>query len=119
MSNDVNSTMAQGMSCARKCLANKELGNLQLFAPAGHLNFTGIIILGLLTEAKDGNEYIVVTTDRYSKPNKVLTTTKTTATRTANIFMEHWVANFRISLTVLTDNFPYSLQTSLPHSTGS
>lgn len=49
---------------------------------------------------------MVVITERYCKLTKVVTTMKTTATRTSNIFMEHWKAKFKIPSTVLTGISP-------------
>lgn len=65
-------------------------------------------------------KYIAVMTSRYTKLAKDIPTFKTTATGTAIIFIEYWVASFETPSTLLTNNeSSFNFQNSFPHSVGS
>lgn len=106
MANDVYNTVSKCMSCTRNRQTNKKRRKLRPFPPAGLLDFIAIEILGSLPKTEGGTNYIVVITVHYSMLIKAIPTAKTTATGIGNNFMEHWVANFGIPFTVMTDNEP-------------
>lgn len=59
-----------------------------------------------LLEDKTGHEFIGVVTYRFSKLMKANQTTEITATIVATVFINDWMANFRIPSKVSTDNRP-------------
>lgn len=114
--NDVYNTVLKCISCTRYHQTNKKERKLLLFFQASPLNFVAIDMLGHSANTESRNTYILVIKRPYSRLIKVIPTMKTTATRTANIFMGHWVANFIVLFTVLTDNGPNSAPNVFPHS---
>lgn len=60
-------------------------------------------IFGPLPKTKQGSQFVVVITDRYTKRTKAIPTTKN-ATTVARILLEHWVAYYAITSKLLTDN---------------
>lgn len=59
-----------------------------------------------MPKTKSGNQFIVVTTDRYSKIAKAIPVARSTATADAAKFVDHWISTFVIPSTMLTDNDP-------------
>lgn len=57
-------------------------------------------------KTEQGNHFVVVMTDRCTKPINSVLTPKANATTVARIFSEHWVANLGIPSELLTDNGP-------------
>lgn len=77
---------------------------LKLFFPDGPLEYVAMDTLGLLSKAKQGNQFVVVMIDQYTKLKKAIPTSKTKSMTVAPIFLEHWVANFGIYSKTLTDH---------------
>ena len=107
MANDVYETVQRCESCAatRGTQYTKQK-HLRLFPANGPLEFVAMDILGPLPKTKQGNQFVVVLTDRYSKLTRAIPTGKTTATTVATIFVDHWVIPYGIPNYVLTDNGP-------------
>lgn len=103
-SNDVYNTVPNCMSYKRNSGTNLKQRKLRQFSLVSALTFVAIDILGPLQNIETGNKHMVVITDRYCKLNEVIPTTKTMASRIANIFMEYWVAISEIPSIVPTDN---------------
>lgn len=57
-----------------------------------------------LPKTKQGNQFLVVMMDGYEKLTNTISTTKSNSTTVAGIFLEYWVANYRISSTLPIDN---------------
>lgn len=106
VANDAYATVDDCTSCARNRHIAKTQRKLRLFSATEPLEFVAIDILGPLPKTANGNQYIIVMTDRFSKLTKALPTAKTTATTVATTSLEHWVANFGILSKVVTDNGP-------------
>lgn len=106
MANDVNTTVTRRSSCTRNHRTDKRQRKLRIFPPPGLIEFVAIDLLHFLPKTRWGNKYIVVIKDPYFKLTKATATAKTTATRTVNILMEHWVADLGIPSKVLTKNGP-------------
>lgn len=70
------------------------------------MEYVGMNILGRLLKTRQGNQFVIVTTDSYTKLMEAISTQKTNATAITRIFSEHWVASFEIPPKRLTDNSP-------------
>lgn len=77
---------------------------LQLFSAKGILKWVAMDILGPSPNVKNGNQHIVVITDRFWKFIRAIQTKKTTVTDHAQIFVNHWVISNWIPERLLTDN---------------
>lgn len=82
---------------------------LELFPPAGPLEFFAVHILGSLPRTKTRNQYVVIITDRYSKLTRALPTAKPTSTQVTHIpSMTLWFSSVsQISSYLKTVNNPY------------
>lgn len=109
-------TMTKFNSFTRNRRTEKNHWKLRLLSLAGPLHFVAIDILGSLAKPKSENKYIIFITDDYFKLTQAIPTAKTTVTRIAITYIEKWVADFGIPLTVLTDNEFNSFPNSLPRS---
>lgn len=58
-------------------------------------------ILGLLPKMLNGNQFVLVMTDHYSR---AVPTCKTTALHIASIFMDLWILPYEIPAPMLTNN---------------
>lgn len=61
-------------------------------------------INGPFPKRMQDKQYLFVITDRYSKPTWTIQTSKTTATKVENVFMDYWLISYRISTYSVTDN---------------
>lgn len=64
----------------------------------------GVGVLGPLPKTMQGNQFVVLMTDRYTKLTKATLTTKANATTVTSIFFENRVANYGTPSELLTDN---------------
>lgn len=60
------------------------------------MQYFDMAILDPLFNKKQGKQFAVVITDRYTKLTIAIPTTKTSVTIVAHIFLVHWVPNYRI-----------------------
>jgi hypothetical protein len=68
MAIDIHQFVQNCASCARKRLVTQKKTNyLKLFPPSAPLEFVSIDILGPLPETKEGNIFLLVMVDRFSK----------------------------------------------------
>lgn len=63
-------------------------------------------ILGLLTETKNGDQYVLIMTDRYTKSTGAIPMATTTATKAAMSIFDSWIIPYGIPSDLLTDNEP-------------
>jgi transposase InsO family protein len=66
--------------------------------------FFGIDILGPPPVTRDGNRFLFIITDRYSKLTKAVPMRKITANEVACAFFIHWIACYGVPLILLSDN---------------
>lgn len=104
MAQDVQQIVAQNNSCVRNGSRHRNKRHLQHFPASRPLEFIAMDILEPLPETMQGNQYVVIITDRYSKLTRAIKTSKTAAAHMANIFLDHWIVSFDISSYLLTDN---------------
>lgn len=104
MKNNVYSSVARYFPCTKNHQNNEKRRRANLFSPSGLLDWVTIDILDPLPKTEGGNMNIILIANRYWKQTKAIATAISTATRTADLFMEHLVNIFGISSTVLTDN---------------
>lgn len=89
--------VASCASCARKRLmSQKRVSRMTLFPPSQPLEFVAIDILGPLPETKNGNRFLLVIADRYSKGAQTVPLAKITATDIAHAFFARWISKYGI-----------------------
>lgn len=76
----------------------------KLFTPEGALDFIDMDILESLLNARSGNQFIVVITDHYSKPNWVIPTKKTTVAKVTSRLSDESVKSYAIPKRLLASN---------------
>lgn len=104
MASNIFTTVSLRFLRTRNLRTNKKSRKIVLIPPAGPLAFVAIDIFRSLPKTERRNKYIVVILGSYLKLTKAFQLAKTMATGTVNIFKEYWVASFRISSTVLTND---------------
>jgi Integrase zinc binding domain len=77
---------------------------LQLFPANGPLEFVVIYILGPLTKTKNGNLYLLVISDRFSKLVRTIPLRPITTYTVAVAFCHHWVFIYGTPRLLLSDN---------------
>lgn len=70
----------------------------------GPLEYVAMDTLDAITKTIQGNQFLVVKTDRFKKLAKTIPTPKTKATTVPRIFLEHCVTNHGIPSKLITDN---------------
>lgn len=63
-------------------------------------------ILGALPITFQEIQYVLIIMDRYSKLTRAIPTSKTTVSRLANLFLDHWIVPFGVPTYLLTDYVP-------------
>lgn len=76
----------------------------ELFPPSIPIEFVAIDTLGPLARTRYSSQFVVDTTDKYSKLTREILTTRITSTQVSNIFFNSWVILYSILDTVLSDN---------------
>lgn len=106
MANELYTTVAQCVSCVKNRNRLRHKRRLQLFMAVGPLDVVAMDILGPLLKTQQGNQYIVMITDKYSKLTRAIPNSKILSTHMSNIFLDHWIIPFGIPSYLLTDNGP-------------
>lgn len=104
MANGVYEKVDKCVSCACNRNCNRQKSPLQLFPSSEPLDFVGMDILGLLLKTASRNQYAVVITDCYLKRTRAISSSKTTSTHLANIFLDQWIIAYSIPSFILSDN---------------
>lgn len=104
MVNDVYTTASRCSACVRNRLKPKLKKQLQLNSASSPLELVIVNIFESLPHSANGNEYVIVVIDRFSKLSQLLQTVKTSSAYVANLFLDWWIACHGISAYVLTNN---------------
>lgn len=106
MASEVQHTVAKCVSCARTGSKYRHKRCLQLFPAYGPLEFVVIDVLCPFPKTRQGSQLIVVMTNFYSKLMRAISTSKTSSTHVADVFLDNWVVQSGISEFVLAYNGP-------------
>lgn len=106
MANDVYATVRDFRSCSMNRINGKRQRQVRLFELYVPLDSVCMDIIEPLPKKKTGNKFVVVTTDRYTKLKRAISTSSITATTIGRSLLEHWVSNYGISPNVLAENGP-------------
>jgi hypothetical protein len=87
---DVYETVRQCGLCARNRISEKRETNLKLFPSNGPLDSVAMYIIGPLPRTKQGNHFLLVISDRYSKVTKTVPLRTVTALWVARAFCDQW-----------------------------
>jgi transposase InsO family protein len=99
--------VSECLSCsAVKHALTQKTRPLQLFPPSGPWEFVCADILGLLPMTPNGNRFVLVFSDRFSKFTVSIAMRTVTADEVAEQFVSKWVAHFGVPVVLLTDNGP-------------
>jgi transposase InsO family protein len=99
--------VSECLSCsAVKPALTQKTRPLQLFPPSGPCEFVCADILGPLPMTPDGNRFVLVFSDRFSKFTLSIAIKTVTADEVAEQFVSKWVAHFGAPVVLLTDNWP-------------
>jgi len=86
-----------------KANPNIREGYMQLFEPERPLQMVHIDIVGPLPITTTGNRYILTMMDRYTRMIKMIPMAECTATTVAIAFKNHWLFNYGIPDSTITD----------------
>ena len=89
-----------------KGVKGKKQHKTKLFPPTGPLDDIAIDLLGPLPRTKNGNSFIAVITDRYSKLTRAIPMKETTAPFMAATLLNNWIIPYGIPNSILSDNGP-------------
>ena len=107
MANDVFSVSRDCRSCAAaRGTRYKVQKHMKLFPATGPLEFLAMDLLGPLPRTHQGNEYVLVITDRFTKLCRSVPLRNTKAVAIATVFLDLWVYAYGAPSYVLTDNGP-------------
>lgn len=87
---DVQTLVLQRRLCRRRRPSETHQQLHKLFPSSVLLEIIAIDILELLQQTKQGNQFIVVLTDRFTKLTRAHYVTKSTAPHVATVVLEHW-----------------------------
>lgn len=104
MPQDVHCYVLQCKSCRRHRPSDKPQELLKLFLPSGPLEFIAINILGPLTRAKQGNQFLVGIMDRYNELKRAFPISRTNASEVAEVVLDDMIVPYNILDVILTDN---------------
>ena len=92
-------------TCARNRIKlRRHTSQLKLFPASAPLEAVAIDILGELIKTSQGNQYLLVISDRYTKLTKTVPLKSQSATEVAKAFVNEWVFNYGPPLDLLADN---------------
>ena len=107
MANDLFSVSRGCRSCpAARGTRYKVQKHMKLFPTTGPLAFLAMDLLGPLPRTHQGNEYVFVITDRFTKLCRSVHLRNTKAVTVATVFLDLWVYGYGAPSYVLTDNGP-------------
>ena len=105
MAADIQATVRICHACAKNRIRlRKQTNPLKAFPATVPLRHVSIDILGALKKIKQGNRWVLVMTDRFTKLTQVVPMKKITAQHVAIAFVEHWVFKYGPPKTLLSDN---------------
>lgn len=107
MANEVYATVRNCESDTRMSSSQHKLQlQLELIPTTWPLDFVLMKILVPFPKTKDGNQYLLLITNRYTKLKRATPATKPTAPHVAAIFLVHWTFPYGIPTYLLTYNGP-------------
>jgi transposase InsO family protein len=102
---DVQEFVGRCSSCARKRLSTqRKTTYLKLFPPSAPFEFVAMDILGPLSETKDGNRFLLVIVDRFSKLTRTVPLKTITAEEVSKAFVNEWFCVYGAPVVLLSDN---------------
>jgi hypothetical protein len=107
MAEDVYETLRQCDACARNRISERRHTTvLQVFPANGPLESLAMDIHGPLPRTKDGNRFLFLMADPYTKVTRTVPLRTVTALSVARAFVDQWVYVYGPSISLLTDNGP-------------
>ena len=104
---DVASFVSNCPSCAKgKVQGRRRTNLLRLFPATDPFTDVCLDLLGPLPETANGNEYLLVIVDRFTKLTRVVPIPNQDAETVVSAFLDTWVASYGPPDTLLTDNGP-------------
>lgn len=103
MATDVHAAVGDSRFCAQNRTDGKRRRQLKLFFPEGLPEYIATDILGPLQETREGNQFIVVVTEPFTKVTTAIPRTETNATKVALIFVYHMISNYGSRSRLLTE----------------
>lgn len=97
-------TVGDYHSFARNGTMLKRKFHLKLFPASGPLGFVAVDILEPSPKNSEEKQYVLVITDRYSKPTRAVPTAYLTTTSVACILLHDWIILYRMPMYFSTDN---------------
>lgn len=104
MANNKYTTVKECCKCARQMLLDKPRSVLLLLLKRRPLELLGTDVLGILPKTLNGNLFVLVVPDCYSKFKRAVTICKNAMSHFASCFMYNWIIPYVIPTHVLTDN---------------
>jgi RNase H-like domain found in reverse transcriptase/Reverse transcriptase (RNA-dependent DNA polymerase)/Integrase zinc binding domain/Integrase core domain/Chromo (CHRromatin Organisation MOdifier) domain len=105
MAVDIHEYVQGCSSCARKRLSTqRKTSHIKLFPPSEPFEFVAMDILGPLPETAQGNRFLLVIVDRFSKLTRTVPLRTTIATEVAKVFLFDWYCVYGPPVILLTDN---------------
>lgn len=104
MENNLYTTLGNYSTCARNGTSAKLKRELQLILASRSLEFIGIDILPSLRSTVNGNQSVIVMTNRCLKLTRAMPTGKTSSSNLASLFIDSWIIAYGIPRYVQTDN---------------
>lgn len=107
MITDVYAFVSRCSACAKgKVQGRRRTNPLRLFPATEPFTDVCLDLLGPLPETINGNKYLVVMVDRFTKLTRVVPVDREDAETVASAFLDTWVASYGPPDTLLTDNGP-------------
>ena len=104
---DIYSWVAACTSCAQNRLMERRPTTAMLLFPAKEpFAALAMDILGPLPVTEEGNQYLLVICDRFTKLTRAIPLAEITAMSVVSAFLDHWVAAYGIPDSTLSDNGP-------------
>lgn len=104
MAVSVYNTVSNCKSCARNSSNTKYRRHLHLFPPTNLLQFFAMDIFGPLPKTTNGNQHVIIITDRYSKLTRTVFTAQLITNTVAENFFTARVIPYCIPVYLTTDN---------------